>query len=66
MYGQHAVEDEAQGMDGVGQLDDNRTDVEAHVELFEVNEFRFGAKPDKFHLVLVQLKSLRRIIITHI
>ena len=46
-------------MDGVDRFDDDETDIEVCVELFEVGELRFGAEPDKLHLILIQLKSSR-------
>ena len=49
--------DDAQITDGVGRFDDDGTDIEVCVELFEIGELRFGAEPDKLRLMLIPLKS---------
>ena len=58
-HGQLAVEYDAEITDRVSRFDDDRTIIEVCVELFEVDELRFGAEPDKLHLVLIQLKPSR-------
>ena len=40
-------EDNSDVTGGVGRLDDDRTDVEVRVELFEVGELRFDGEPDE-------------------
>ena len=54
-----AVENDAQKTDEVDSIDDDRTDTEVRVELFDVCELRFGAEPDKLHVLLIQRKSSR-------
>ena len=39
--------------DEVGWFDDDGTDIEVRVELYEVSEFRFGAEPDELRLILI-------------
>ena len=51
--------DDVQITDGFGRFDDDGTDIEVCVKLFEIGERRFGAEPDKLRLMSIQLKSSR-------
>ena len=46
-----AVDNDAQKTDGIDSIDGDRTDTEVRVQLFDVCELRFGAEPDKLHLL---------------
>ena len=45
--------------DGVSRFDDEGTDIEVCVKLFEIGDLRFGAEPDKLCLIFIQLKPSR-------
>ena len=49
-------------MERVDRFDNDGTDIEVRVALFEVGQLRFGAESDKLRLILIQdfqVKCLR-------